>query len=124
MKTSFARVLVISALSVLAAACSKSGPGDVVVAMRNDLCKSRDYNSMTKYLTEESKPVMGMVTAMANSPEKKATMTKALDESCAKPPKVASEVINGDSATVTLEGDKPMELKKVDGKWLIQISKK
>ena len=124
MKIFLARVLAITTLSVLAAACSKNGPGDVAVAMRTDLCKTRDYSSMTKYLTEESKPVMGMVTAMANSPEKKATMTKALDETCAKPAKVASEVINGDTATVTLEGDKPMEMKKVDGKWLVSISKK
>lgn len=124
MKTAFTRVLAISTLSVLAAACSNSGPGDVAVAMRTDLCKTRDYGSMTKYLTEESKPMMGMVTAMANSPEKKATMGKALDETCAKPAKVASEVVNGDTATVTLEGDKPMEMKKVDGKWLVSISKK
>jgi hypothetical protein len=103
--------------------CSGSTPGDIALAMRADMCKTKDLGSMTKYLTEESKPMMEMVTKLASSPEKKATMDKNLTETCAKPAKVESEKITGDTAEVTLSGDKPMKMRKVDGKWLIVISK-
>lgn len=111
-----------ASLAILAG-CSGSTPGDTALAMRADMCKTKDFASMTKYLTEESKPMMAMVTQMASSPEKKATMDKNLAETCAKPAKVESEKITGDTAEVTLVGDKPMKMRKVDGKWLIVISK-
>ena len=93
------------------------------MAMRADLCKTKDLSSMTKYLTEESKPMMEMATKLAASPEKKAMMDKNLAATCAKPAKVIAEKVTGDTAEVTLEGDKPMKMRKVDGKWLIVISK-
>jgi hypothetical protein len=103
--------------------CSGSTPGDTALAMRADMCKTKDMASMTKYLTEESKPLMEMVTKLASSPEKKAMMDKNLTETCAKPAKVTSEKITGETAEVTLEGEKPMKMRKVDGKWLVVISK-
>jgi hypothetical protein len=103
--------------------CSGSTPGDTALAMRADMCKTKDLGSMNKYLTEESKPMMEMVTKLASSPEKKAMMDKNLTDTCAKPAKVESEKITGDTAEVTLSGDKPLKMRKVDGKWLVVISK-
>lgn len=123
MKTSTIIAFSVSANVFILAGCSGSTPGDTALAMRADLCKTKDVASMTKYLTEESKPMMEMVTKLASSPEKKAMMEKNLTETCAKPAKVIAERVTGDTAEVTLEGDKPMKLRKVDGKWLVVISK-
>jgi hypothetical protein len=123
MKTSSILAVAACAALTILAGCSGNTPGDTALAMRADMCKTKDMGSMTKYLTEESKPMMEMVTKLASSPEKKAMMDKNLTETCAKPAKVVSEKITGDTAEVTLEGDKPMKMRKVDGKWLVVISK-
>lgn len=115
--------LIACASVVILAGCSKSSPSDTAIAMRTEMCKTKDLSSMNKFLTEESKPVMEMASKLMSSPEKKAMMDKNLTETCAKPAKVVSEKVTGDTAEVTLEGDKPMKLKKVDGKWLVVISK-
>lgn len=123
MKTSSILAATACAAVAFLAGCSGNTPGDTALAMRADLCKTKDLGSMTKYLTEESKPMMEMATKLAASPEKKAMMDKNLAATCAKPAKVIAEKVTGDTAEVTLEGDKPMKMRKVDGKWLIVISK-
>ena len=123
MKTSSILALSACATAVILAGCSGSTPGATALAMRAEMCKTKDMGSMVKYLTEESKPMMEMVVKLASSPEKKALMDKNLAETCAKPGKVIAEKVTGDTAEVTLEGDKTMKLKKVDGKWLVVISK-
>lgn len=123
MKISSILGLSVCSAAIVLAGCSSSTPSDTALAMRADLCKTKDLGSMTKYLTEESKPLMEMVTKLASSPEKKAMMDKNLGETCAKPAKVIAERVTGDTAEVTLDGDKPIKLRKVDGKWLVVISK-
>jgi len=72
MKISSILGLSVCSAAIVLAGCSSSTPSDTALAMRADLCKTKDLGSMTKYLTEESKPLMEMVTKLASSPEKKA----------------------------------------------------
>lgn len=102
------------------AACGQgSGPGKTAIEMFEKVCKTNDYSAMLEYVAPESAALMGIGVGIMKD---KGAANDA--HFCKSPIKVVSEKITDNTAVVVLSTDeKPMDWKKIDGKWKYTIKK-
>jgi len=113
-------VAVIAVLLVVGMVSCGGGSPSAVARAFFDAAQKGDLKAVQKVTTPETGALLGMFWDMAKEQMKKS------DEDAKKITKT-SEKIDGDTAVVTLtfangETD-DVDLKKVDGKWLVNISK-
>ena len=111
--------------SLLFAACSNApGPGDTVIEMYKKMCAAKSIKPMIDYAAPESLPLLEMAAKLYDDKDKGPKLTADLVNRCEKGIKVKEEKISGDTAVVVmLADDKPTDLRKIDGKWKVTISK-
>lgn len=122
----FAKYTSLLFVSLLLISCGRSGPKEAVMAMNDDLCKTKDLSVLSKYVTEESQRTVGMLSAMMSEPRKSASIKKDLDKKCETKLEVVSEKIDGDTAVVETtqdKGEKAVKLKRVNGQWKVIMTK-
>ena len=96
-----------------------SGPGSTAIEMFKKVCSTNDYSVMLEYAAPESSPLVAMGVNIAKAQGKPEN-----NNICKQEIKVVSEEVTGNTAVVTMSGDvKPMNWKKVDGKWKIYLKK-
>lgn len=111
--------------SLLFAACSNApGPGDTVIEMYKKMCAAKSIKPMIDYAAPESLPLLEMAAKLYDDKDKGPKLTADLVGRCEKGIKVKEEKVSGDTAVVVmLADDKPTDLRKIDGKWKVTISK-
>lgn len=113
------------ALTGALVSCGSSGPGAALLEMHEKMCKANSLQPIVEYTAPESQAMVGMVVAMSEDPKKGPQIKADLEQKCKTGIKVVSEKIDGDTAVVVLSSDnKPTDMKKIDGKWKMVISKK
>lgn len=120
MKLTRIALVVTTCSTLLLAACGQgAGPGKTAVEMFEKICKTNDYSAMLEYVAPESAALMGIGLGMMKD---KGAAKDA--DFCKSPIKVVSEKITDNTAVVVLSTDeKPMDWKKIDGKWKFHIKK-
>ena len=119
MKLSLPKYLLFS-LTISIVGCGfGAGPGSTAIEMFKKVCSTNDYSAMLEYAAPESAPFVAMGVNIAKAdgkPEKNKICTQGI--------KVVSEEVTDNTAVVTMSGDvKPMNWKKIDGKWKFYIKK-
>jgi len=118
MKKLFFTGLALAALFVLAG-CGDS-PMDVTMKWGNALADG-DVNTANKYSTQRTHALNGLMAAACNTEKDKTEFKNNL----AKLKKEGKVTINGDTATISAEGEKDgLTLTKVDGAWKVDVNKK
>lgn len=115
-------LMTLAAVFVFAACGAKaSSPKDVAVKWFQALLDG-DVNTANELSTDQTKALNALFAAGFTSEEKgsdDAKESKAMLEQLKK----AEEKINGDSATLVIDGEEGLTLKKVDGKWKVDFQK-
>lgn len=120
MKLSRSVFVLATCSALLLVACGQgAGPGKTAIEMFEKVCKTNDYSAMLEYVAPESAALMGIGIGMMKD------KGAAKDAAYCKPAiKVVSEKITDNTAVVVLNTDeKPMDWKKIDGKWKFYIKK-
>ena len=94
-----------------------TGCGDApedVVAKWGEAVLAGDKAAADELVTDESKKLNGLIILLASDDDKK--IRKKLDEY-----QSGEIVVDGDNAEIKVEGKTEVRLKKVDGKWLIDL---
>ena len=89
---------------------------DEVVAQWGEAVLAGDKAAADELVTDESKKLNGLIILLASDEDKKVVMRKELDEYLS-----GEIVVDGDNAEIKVEGKTEVRLKKVDGKWLIDL---
>ncbi len=114
-------------LSLFLLISCRKGPGDTIVAMNKDICASKSLTPMLKYTAPESKEAMKLGIQFMTEGSKKGKLKKLIDKGCNEEgwDNIYKEEIDGDIALVytTIDDTQPFKLKKIDGKWLLYITK-
>jgi hypothetical protein len=112
--------VVVPILFTLVACGQGAGPGKTAVEMFDRVCKENNYSVFLDYIAPESAQLMQFgISIMEDEGE-------AIDEDYCNDGeiKVVSETITGTTAVVVLNVEsKPMDWKKIDGKWKMYIKK-
>jgi len=106
-------------------ACSNApSPSDTVTEIYKKICAAKSIKPMIDYAAPESQPLLTMAAELYEDKDKGPKLKADLAERCEKGIKVKEEKVSGDTAVVVmLHDDKPMDLRKIDGKWKVTISK-
>ena len=97
-----------------------TGCGDApedVVAKWGEAVLAGDKAAADELVTDESKKLNGLIILLASDEDGKVEMRKTLDEY-----QSGEIVVDGDNAEIKVEGKTEVRLKKVDGKWLIDLT--
>ncbi|MDP1959963.1 hypothetical protein [Hydrogenophaga sp.] len=116
----FLKNFLLSSFLLLIAGCgSGNGPGATALNMYKEVCAKNDFSEMLKFVAPESAPLMQLgINMMKDDGEPKD------QEMCKQEIKLISEKITGDTAIVNISlQDKPMDWKKVEGKWKLYLKK-
>lgn len=116
---------VLLATTLAACGSGSKGPADTLLEMHSKMCETMSYQPLLDYTAPQSQALVGTVVSMMADPKKGPELKKELADKCKDKMTVVSENIDGDTASVTLSGDKkPTEMIKIDGKWKMVVNKK
>lgn len=120
--------LIAAAVLVLAACSGGNQPGDTIINMQAEVCRTGDPSVMQKYVSKKSQPAVGMISAVMAEPEKAEQMKTQIKAECenAKPIEILETKIDGDRATVRYTNPEGKEetdtLIKEDGEWKLDFN--
>lgn len=121
------RLSLIAVASLALAACAGKQPGDTIINMQKEICRTGDPMAMQAFVSKKSQPAVAMLGAVMAEPEKAEQLKTEIKAQCEAggDVEILETKIDGDKATVRYrdtDGEERTEtLIKEDGEWKLDM---
>lgn len=121
------RLSLIAVATLALAACAGKQPGDTIINMQKEICRTGDPMAMQAFVSKKSQPAVAMLGAVMAEPEKAEQLKTEIKAQCEAggDVEILETKIDGDKATVRYhdtDGEERTEtLIKEDGEWKLDM---